>query len=161
MSTDSVEGDIAAAQGEAREAQQRLFELAQGPAESLIEAYRQQHGLDLFGEPTWSREQNTVALCKTDGVPFIGVNSGALTYGKQDQLAAERLRTTLVESYPDLMSTENIGRTPNDALFHGEATCLLRAAKANEGSLMGRSVEVHVDRDMCPSCEKGPALHRT
>lgn len=152
--TETVEGEIASFEAETQEAQARLRELAQQPAEDLAAAYRQQHGLDLLGEPVWSREQNTVALCKVDGIPFVGVNSGAFTYGSTDQSAGESLRQTLLDAYPDLMSTGNIGRFPNDALFHAETTCLLRAARANGGNLSEKAVEIFVDREMCPSCEK-------
>jgi hypothetical protein len=110
--------------------------------------------LDLFGEPNWSRKENSVALCKVGDQPFIGVNSQALTYTTSDNASAERLRDTLVKSYPAIMKTTNIGRYPNDALFHAETTCLLRAARANGGTLAGQTVEVHVDREMCHSCER-------
>ena len=152
--TETVEGEIASFEVETQEAQARLRELARQPAEDLAAAYRQQHGLDLLGEPVWSRKQNTVALCKVDGIAFVGVNSGAFTYGDADQSAGESLRETLLEAYPDLMSTGNIGQFPNDALFHAETTCLLRAARARGGELSGQTVEVYVDREMCPSCEK-------
>jgi hypothetical protein len=127
----SIEGQIATARGQRQEAEDRLIELAEQPADSLIEAYRRQQGLDLFGEPNWSRRENSVALCKAGDQPFIGVNSEALTYTTGDNASAEQLRDTLVESYPETMSTTNIGRFPNNAVFHAETTCLLRAARAN------------------------------
>ena len=52
------------------------------------------------------------------------------------------------------MNTNNIGGFPNNAVFHAEATCLLRAARANGGTLAGKTIEVTVDREMCPSCEE-------
>jgi hypothetical protein len=85
---DSIEGDIAAAEGEAREAETRLFELAQQPP----------------------------------------------------------------ENYPTVMNTEKIGGFPNNAVFHAEATCLLRAARVNGGSLAGQTIEVQADRAICGSC---------
>ena len=51
------------------------------------------------------------------------------------------------------MNTKNIGRYPNNAVFHAEATCLLRAARANGGTLAGKTTEVTVGREMCLSCE--------
>lgn len=51
------------------------------------------------------------------------------------------------------MNTENIGRRPNDAMFHAEANILMRVARDNGGSLAGRSLEIHSDRSLCPSCE--------
>jgi hypothetical protein len=70
------------------------------------------------------------------------------------QSAEETLRQTLLEAYPDLLSSGNIGWFPNDALFHAETTCLLRAARSNGGNLSEKVVEIFVDREMCRSCEK-------
>jgi hypothetical protein len=152
--TKTIEGEISAAEAEAREAEARLAELAREEPDSLIDAYRRQQGLDLLGDPIWSREQNSVAVCKVGEQPFLGVNSQALTYTDSDNASAERLRDTLVKSYPATMNTTNIGRFPNDALFHAETTCLLRAARANGGTLAGKTIKVTVDREMCPSCKK-------
>lgn len=69
-------------------------------------------------------------------------------------IAAERLRGELIAKYPDSMAKENIGQMPNDAVFHAEATALLRAARANGGSLAGKELMVHVDRPMCSNCSK-------
>lgn len=52
------------------------------------------------------------------------------------------------------MNPENVGRIPNNALFHAETNVLLRAARAKGGTLAGRSLEVLTDRPMCPSCDK-------
>jgi hypothetical protein len=150
--TETIEGEIAAAEAEAREAEARLTELAREEPNTLIDAYRRQQGLDLFGDPIWSREQNSVAVCKVEGHPFLGVNSQALTYTDGDGTNAERLRDSLVKSYPASMNTANIGQYPNNAVFHAETTCLLRAARANGGTLAGQTVEVRVDREMCRSC---------
>ena len=149
---DSIEGEISRAQGQRQDTEDRLIELAKQPADRLIDAYRRQQGLDLLGEPTWSREENSVAVCKVGEKPFIGVNSQALTYTHRDSGTAERLRDSLIRSYPTSMSTTNIGQFPNNAVFHAETTCLLRAARANGGTLKGQTVEVHVDREMCRSC---------
>jgi len=152
--TGSVPGQIRRAEGQFREAETRLRELANQEPTSLIDAFRRQHGLDLLGEPIWSGEQNSVSTCQVDGVPYVGVNSQALTYSDRDDATAGQLRSSLVQSYPRTMNTDNIGRYPNNAVFHAEATCLLRAARANGGTLAGRTIEVTVDREMCPSCEK-------
>lgn len=97
LTPDSIEGDIAAAEGEANEARERLFELAKQLPQDLMDAYRRQQGLDLLDEPVWSREQNTVATCKLGEIPLIGVNSGALTYPAGDEAAAIRLRTSMTK----------------------------------------------------------------
>ena len=54
--------------------------------------------------------------------------------------------------YPSAMRTDNIGQAPNDSLYHAEATILMRAARDQGGSLADRSLEVHVDRQICYSC---------
>jgi hypothetical protein len=154
MRSDTIEGDIAAAEGETREAETRLLGLARLPPNDLIDAYRREQGMDLFGEPIWSREQNTLATCQVDDLPLMGMNSDALTYTDRDRSAAEEMRDTLVASYPTILNRTNIGQVPNDALFHAETTCLLRAARANGGTLSGQTIEVHVDRPMCLSCRK-------
>jgi hypothetical protein len=151
--TGSVPGQIRRAEGQIREAEARLRELANQQPTSLIDAFRRQHGLDLLGDPIWSREQNSVSTCQVDGVPHIGVNSQALTYSDRDNATAGQLRDSLIEFHPSRMNTDNIGQFPNNAVFHAEATCLLRAARANGGSLAGKTIEVTVDREMCPSCE--------
>jgi len=74
------------------------------------------------------------------------------SYSREDAAAAEKMRETLVEKYPEIMKDDNIGRNPNDALYHAEANLLMRAAKANGGDLAGKSLEVVVDRSMCWSC---------
>lgn len=117
-------------------------------AKRLIEAYRSQSGQgDLFG-----RLEGTVAVTTMDGKDIFGSNSASLTYRAVDREAALRLRDALIEKYPDLMDTQNVGRRPNDAVFHAEATVLLRAARENGGTLAGKELEVYADRNMCPSC---------
>jgi hypothetical protein len=152
----SIEGQIATARGRRQEAEDRLIELAREPVDSLIEAYHQQQeqDVDLFGVPVWSRKRNTVAVCKMADKVFLGVNSTAQKYSFRDLQDAERLRTTLIGKHPHVMSTDNIGQFPNDALFHSEMTCLMRAARANGGTLKGQTVEMTVDRDMCESCKR-------
>ena len=81
------------------------------------------------------------------------MNSNAPGYTVADQTAAEAMRDRLVQRYPDVMRSENLGWKPNDAVFHAEANALLRAAAANGGTLAGRTVEIRVDRRLCGSCE--------
>ena len=151
-SPNSVEGEIARAQSERQEAEIRLRELAREEPRDLMDAFRRQHGLDLLGDPIWSREQNSVSTCQVEGNPYLGVNSQALTYSSRDNSRAEQLRDALIQDFPKRMNTDNIGHFPNNAVFHAEATCLLRAARANRGSLAGKTIEVTVDREICPSC---------
>lgn len=56
--------------------------------------------------------------------------------------------------YPDAMRADNVGYTPNNALFHAETNVLLRAAEANGGTLAGKSLDIYVDRGLCPNCER-------
>jgi hypothetical protein len=151
---DSIEGQIARATAEGGEAEARLRELARQEPTELINAYRRQQGLDLLGDPMWSREENSVAICKVGNTPVFGVNSQAFTYTDRDSATAEQLRDSLIQSYPTRMNTSNIGQFPNNAVFHAETTCLLRAARANGGTLTNKTIEVHVDRAMCRSCRR-------
>lgn len=89
-----------------------------------------------------------------DGETYMGVNSGArVDYTPQDFSDAASLRMRMLWKYPDIMNTGNIGQIPNNALYHAEATILLRAARENGGTLSGKSIEVTVDRELCGSCE--------
>jgi hypothetical protein len=122
-----------------------------GPA--YIDAYRSIHRWpDLFGHQTWDPREGTVAVAGIDGQLVFGVNSNAPTYGNADRVAATQVRDILISKYPGLMETRDIGRFPNDAMFHAEATVLLRAAGRNGGTLAGRTIEVHTDRDVCHKC---------
>jgi hypothetical protein len=119
-------------------------------ARKLIEAFRTENGLrDLFGN-----HDGTVALTTMDGKNIFGSNSTSPTYTSIDRSEAVRMRDTLLEKYPDVMDTENVGRRPNDAVFHAETTALLRAARENGGTLSGRTMEIYVDNPMCRSCDK-------
>jgi hypothetical protein len=83
----------------------------------------------------------------------FGVNSGANSYTSADRAAANDMRSTLINKYPDVMETDRIGLMPNNGLYHAETTLLLRAARANGGSLAGMEFEVHVDgQSVCRSC---------
>jgi hypothetical protein len=73
---DSIESDIAKAKGERDEAEARLRELGQLSAEDLAEAVFQRDR-DLLGDPLLSHGKNVVAVCRANGMPSIGVNSGA------------------------------------------------------------------------------------
>ena len=63
------------------------------------------------------------------------------------------MRAKLIEKYPDVMDTEYPARRPNEAVYHAEANTLMRAARDHGGSLAGRTIEISVDRKLCPSCE--------
>jgi hypothetical protein len=116
--------------------------------------YRAAHnGPDLFGNPAGLSERDTVAVVELDGKPVFGTNSEALTYSNADRVAAKRFVDVMVEKYPTTMNVGNIGGMPNNSLYHAESTLLLRAARENGGSLAGKTLEVHVDRILCYSCE--------
>jgi hypothetical protein len=120
-----------------------------------IDAYRSiNNAPDLFGRPMWSYDKGTVAAGEIDGKLYLGVNSTAPGYSNSDLNRALDARDTLVGKYPDEMGFDNLGRTPNDSLFHAESTILLRAAKDNGGSLANRSIEIYVDQPVCDSCGK-------
>ena len=124
--------------------------LALEVATRVIKAYRSENGLwDLFG-----RKDGTVTVTTLNGSDIFGSNSGSPTYTSQDRIAAEGMRNALIEKYPGIMDSENIGRRPNDALFHAETTVLLRAARENGGTLAGQTLEVFGDKPLCYSCRK-------
>jgi MafB19-like deaminase len=118
-------------------------------AEGLINAYRSGNFLnDLFGNRT-----GAVAVTTIDDKDIFGSNSTSSTYTDADFRAAQNMRDSLVEKYPKVMSTDNLGDAPNNALFHAETNVLLKAAEANNGTLAGRSLDIYVDRRLCPNCE--------
>jgi hypothetical protein len=57
-----------------------------------------------------------------------------------------------VKKYPEMAKSDNIGKMPINAIFHAETTALLRAARANGGTLAGRTLEVFVDGLVCNNC---------
>jgi hypothetical protein len=119
-----------------------LLALALHLAFLTIEAYRSKNGLrDLF-----NRKIGTVAWTKLDGKDVFGANSRSPTYTNVDRVAAEKLRDTLARKHPDLMGSDNIGRMPNNTVFHAETTVLLRAARENGGTLAGRSTYMSMPR---------------
>jgi hypothetical protein len=118
-------------------------------AMTVIEAYRSEKGLwdllkDKIGVVAWTRFK---------GQDIFGSNSTSPTYTSADRKAAEKMRATLIEKYPDVTQQDNIGQVPNNAFFHAEATVLLRAAKENNDTLAGQTLEVFVDRVMCEPCK--------
>jgi hypothetical protein len=127
-----------------------LFMAALHAAMLTIEAYRRKKGLlDLF-----DTKIGTVAWTRFNGKDIFGSNSKSPTYKRIDHAEAERIRDSLIRKYPSVMKQENIGEKPNDAAFHAEANVLLRAARESRGTLAGQTLEVFVDRPMCPSCRK-------
>ena len=100
-----------------------------------------------------SSASGTVAYIDLNGTPIIGVNSNAPEYTSGDEALALVLRSELIDLYPDLMSTTNLGQYPNDAVVHAEANALLRAAQVHGGTLQGREIEMRTDRKLCDSCE--------
>jgi hypothetical protein len=123
-------------------------------AKRLIDAYREKNDpRDLFGRIR--KRVGTVTTTVIDDTRYWGINSTARTFTSADRRRAGELRDKLIEKYPDIMRTDNIGQKPNDAVFHAETTVLLRAARENGGTLAGRSLEVFGDRPLCPeSCRK-------
>jgi hypothetical protein len=85
----------------------------------------------------------------------FGVNSRANSYTPADRAAADEMRSRLISNYPDVMEAETISAMPRNAVYHAETTLLLRAARANGGSLAGLEIEVHVDgQTVCNHCQR-------
>lgn len=55
----------------------------------------------------------------------------------------------IVEQLSGTIPSTNIGNMPANAVFHAETNVLLRAARANGGSLAGRTLEVYGDKKVC------------
>jgi hypothetical protein len=101
--------------------------------QELIDAFRRENGpWDLFGH-----QRGAVTVTTFNGKHIFGSNSKSPTYTRADRADAERLRRILIQKYPNLMRSDNIGQKPNDALFHAEATVLFRAARENGGYARG------------------------
>ena len=167
--TNNIEGQIAHQEAMAEAANVRLAEIARssigsngGPplgrdppprfsmpqAPYAVDAYRNN-----FDVPA-GNDTIAVGTIDNDARTIVGVNSRAPGYTAEDRAAANAMRDTLVISDPDVMRSDNMGYKPNDAVYHAEATALLRAAKVNDGSLDGRVIDIYVDREMCRSCDK-------
>ncbi len=129
------------------EASALLSRAIDGP--SWITGYRAAYNTpDLFGRPTWN-ERNVVAVTKIDGAVVFGTNSTAPGYTDTDQAEADTQRWNLLQKYPELRRNRNIGAMPNDSFYHAETTVLLKAALENGGTLRGKTIEVHVSKEMC------------
>ena len=84
---------------------------------------------------------------------MFGVNSRAPTYTKTDRAIADRWRNALVDLYPRDMQSGNYGWKPNNALYHAEASVLLKIARSNAGTLRGRVLNVFVENPICYNCK--------
>jgi hypothetical protein len=125
--------------------------LVQYLARKVIDAVRRElMSRDLFGE----HDDITVSVSTIDGRDIYGTNSGSADWRAIDYAEARRLRAVLVQKYPHSAGGRALGQMPLNALFHSETNLLLRAARANGGSLAGRTLEVFVDGRTCNNCEK-------
>jgi hypothetical protein len=116
-----------------------------------IEAYRVKERLwDLLGH----KERSAIAVTTIDGEDIFGANSESRAYTSADFAEAKKLRDTLVKKYPATFGAENLGRAPNNALFHAETTVLLKAAKQAGGTLAGRTLTIYGDTRVCPNCKQ-------
>ncbi|MGA7488445.1 MAG: hypothetical protein WBW74_16100 [Xanthobacteraceae bacterium] len=126
-----------------------LLAIAVELAQRVIEAYRSENGpWDLFGH-----KRGAVAFTNIDGRDIFGSNSTSPTYMSADRAAAEGMRATLMKEHPDVLAGGNIGQMPANALFHAEATVLLRAARQRGGTLAGQRLTVFADTPLCNHCQ--------
>jgi hypothetical protein len=96
-----------------------------------------------------------------DGEKKFGVSSKHRTYSELiDGTRARFWLARLLRKYPDLrdihaeLDRKNPGWGPYDAMYHAEATLLLRLAEERNGTLAGRTLDIFVDRPFCGSCKK-------
>jgi hypothetical protein len=116
-----------------------------------IAAYRSKERLwDLFG----NKERSAIAVTTIDGEDVFGANSRSRAYTSDDFAAARKLRDVMVKKYPTKFNVENLGKAPNNALFHAETTVLLRAAERAGGTLAGRTLTIYGDTQVCPNCKQ-------
>jgi hypothetical protein len=117
-----------------------------------IQAFRVKHTKDFFQEMS---EEGVVACTEINGEEVCGASSKFNdAYDADDYRRATDLRRDLIRKHPYVMATRNIGFKPNVAVFHAEATTLLRAAEKNGGTLAGETLVVFVEDTPCPSCQK-------
>jgi hypothetical protein len=119
--------------------------------QSILDYRKANPPQDLFG--TRDAGESTIAATTIDDKTIIGLNSKHPDYTLADRAAAMSIRTALARKYPDLLKPQNPGRMPGNALFHAEATALLRAANANRGTLRGQMLHVVTDRELCTNCK--------
>jgi hypothetical protein len=149
-----TDGALARSEQVVRAAEARLAELGRLPPNHLISAYRANGAeADLLGRRPWEPNEGTVAVTTLRGEPVFGVNSRSPAYTEADERAAHLARDILIRRHPGTMDADNVGRRPNDAFYHAEATVLLRAARLNGGTLSGENLRVQVDRVLCHSCK--------
>ncbi len=133
----SIESQTRRRESEAREAEARLAELArarfgdnQGPPldavgpragtgtpsfspPEAIGSFRSITGMPDVGSGVARRSsEGTVAYAEVDGHAIFGVNANAPGYTARDEAMARDMRARLIERYPELMATGNIGHIP-------------------------------------------------
>jgi len=127
--------------------------LALSKARKRIELWRQKHARrDLWGRIS-DPKQSAVARTTLNGRPVYGPNSGHHEYKAADRIDRREKERILVEKYSEDLRRRPINEFPGQAMKHAEVTVLLRAARRNSGTLAGQTLDVEVDRKLCPSCE--------
>ena len=166
----TIEGRISHQENMARAANERLSEINRdglggnggpslGRGESPPRFFMPQapYAVDAYRnnwDVPYRKETIAVGTIDNDDRTIIGVNSSAPGFTREDRSAANAMRENLLISDPDVMRSDNTGYKPNDAIYHAEATALMRAARMIGGSLYGRDLDIYVDRDMCRNCDK-------
>lgn len=147
-----IEGLVQHAEDTARQAEKRLAEYGALSPEELVAKFRNENQHPDFFDP---QNKGVVAVSKFDGLPVFGVNSRFVPpYGRNDTLSADAARGVLLDDNPGVMKRRNLGWRPNDSLYHVESTILLRMTRINGGSPEGRSIDVHIDGEMCDRCKR-------
>jgi hypothetical protein len=119
-------------------------------ARKVIDAFRSKEGLlDLFGERV-----GAVTYTEVDGKIIYGSNSSLPLYRKIDAIERDQLIDRYVKEYPEMAERARRREMPVDAFSHAETNVLTRAARENDGTLAGRTLEVFGDRKLCNNCEE-------
>ena len=165
----SIEGRIAHQENMARAAEERIAEInrdglggnggpsfGRDPSPPRFSMPQAPYAVDAYRnnwDVPYGKDTIAVGTMDNDDRTIIGVNSRAPGYTSEDRAAANAMRDNLLISDPDVMRIDNTGQKPNDAVYHAEATALMRAASMSGGSLQGKYIDIYVDRRMCESCE--------
>lgn len=115
----------------------------------------------LGGVPARRKSDGTVARAVMDGRIVYGVNSDSPDYTPFDFASAVALRQQLLLYDSDVMSVNNIGQKPNDALFHAESTSIMRFVSRDMENCPPHCLNENVTGDLSAGPGASPANQAT